>query len=89
MMFGSKVRYCVTYKTNERSFDIYRRKYVHDFKIPITTENLEGSTGLELKKMKAFIVSKINKIVLYDANTFKEFGTIPIDLLKVDSREPP
>lgn len=25
MMFGSKVRYAVTYKTNQRSFDIYRR----------------------------------------------------------------
>ena len=40
MMFGSKVRYCVTYKTNQKSFDIYRRKYWHDFKVPITDENL-------------------------------------------------
>ena len=35
MMFGSKVRYGVTYKTNQRSFDIYRRKFQHDFKVSI------------------------------------------------------
>lgn len=31
MMFGSAVRYCITYKTNQKSFDIYRRRYEHDF----------------------------------------------------------
>lgn len=30
MMFGSKVRYGITYKTNEKSFDVYRRKYQHN-----------------------------------------------------------
>lgn len=35
-MFGSKVRYCVTYKTNQKSFDVYRRKHWHDFKVPIS-----------------------------------------------------
>ena len=44
MMIGSKVRFCVTYKTNEKSFDIYRRKYEHSFKVPVWPgENLEGS----------------------------------------------
>ena len=31
MMFGSKVRYCVTYKTNQKSFDVYRRRFIHNF----------------------------------------------------------
>jgi len=35
MMFGSKVRYCITYKTNQKSFDIYRRKYEHDFRVNV------------------------------------------------------
>jgi hypothetical protein len=26
-MFGKKVKFCVTYKTNMNSFDVYRRKY--------------------------------------------------------------
>jgi len=60
MMFGSKVRYCVTYKTNQKAFDIYRRKYYHDFKVPITDENLEGSIGLELPKHNTYLVSKVD-----------------------------
>ena len=35
-MFGSRVRYAVTYKANQKSFDIYRRKAWHDFKVPIS-----------------------------------------------------
>ena len=72
MMFGSKVRYCVTYKTNQRSFDIFRRKFIHDFKVPISSENLEGSIALELKSMNAYLVSKIDKVIVYDSSTFKE-----------------
>lgn len=62
MMFGSKVRYGVTYKTNQRSFDIYRRKFQHDFKVPINSENLEGSFGLEIRNMGAYLVAKVDKI---------------------------
>jgi hypothetical protein len=70
MMFGSKVRYGVTYKTNQRSFDIYRRKYQHDFKVPINGENLEGSFGLELRNMRSYLVAKVDKITMYCADTF-------------------
>ena len=34
MMFGSQVKYGITYKVNQKSFDIHRRKYWHDFKVP-------------------------------------------------------
>lgn len=88
MMFGSKVRYGVTFKTNQRSFDVYRRKYWHDFKVPITTENLEASIGLELETMNAYLVSKIDKVILYDSRSFTEIDSIPITLLKADTREP-
>lgn len=88
MMFGSKVRYCVTYKTNQKSFDIYRRKYWHDFKVPLSDENLEGSIALELEKMNAFLVSKIDRIIIYDCHTFAQIGELPISLLKADTREP-
>ena len=30
MMFGSKVKYGITYKGGEKSFKIYRRKYIHN-----------------------------------------------------------
>lgn len=88
MMFGSRVKYCVTYKTNQKSFDIYRRKYFHDFKVPITDENLEGSIGLELPKQNTYLVSKIDKVIVYDSETFTAIDTIPITLMKADTREP-
>lgn len=73
-MFGSKVKYGITYKQNQQSFDIYRRKYLHDFKVPVTSHNLEGSMGVLLEKYNAFIVTHIDKIYLYCAFTFKELG---------------
>ena len=57
MMFGSKVKYGITYKTNQRSFDVYRRKYIHDFKVPVVDTNLEGSFGIDLTSIKAFCVT--------------------------------
>ena len=34
------------------------------------TENLEGSKGLELETMNAFLVSKVDKIILYSTSKF-------------------
>ena len=90
MMFGSRVKYCITYKTNQKSFDIYRRKYEHDFKVHvITKQDLEGAVALELEKMNSFVVAKIDKINIYDSETFEKYDKIDVKLRKPDSREPP
>jgi len=70
MMFGSKVRYCITYKTNQKSFDIYRRKYEHDFRVNVVQDNLDGSWGLPIEDMNAFLVSNLNVIKFYDVDTY-------------------
>lgn len=70
MMFGSRVRYGITYKINEKSFNIYRRKYEHDYKINVVKENLEGAKALEIKSMDIFLCSKIDRAVIYDSLTF-------------------
>lgn len=88
MMFGSRVRYGISYKTNQRNFSLYRRKYWHDFKVPIQQENLEGSIGLELVSINCFLVSKIDKIIMYDSETFKEVNRLPIKLIQSETREP-
>ena len=36
MMYGKRVKFCVTYKTGVRSFDIFRRRYQHNFKVPVS-----------------------------------------------------
>ena len=88
MMFGSRVRYGITYKTNQKAFTVYRRKYTHDFRVPIIEEDLEGSMGLDLNKHETILVSKIDKVYMLNSKTFKEFGQIPITLLKTETREP-
>ena len=87
MMFGSKVKYGITYKINQRSFVIYRRKYLHNFKVNVVDENLEGSKGLELKSMDIFLCSKIDKVVMYDSMNFQEIADLPIKLLITETRE--
>ena len=88
-MFGSRVRYGITYKTNQKSFDIYRRKFIHDFKLNVVPDNLDGSRGLPIESMGAFLVSKIDQIHFYDMDTFKKMPSamIQIPLFKSTTRE--
>ena len=88
MMFGSRVRYGISYKTNQKSFDVYRRRYEHDFKVPITDQNLEGALGLDLPKLAAFLITNIDRIYIYDSKTYQKIGEMPIKLLKTQMREP-
>lgn len=88
MMFGSKVRYGISYKTNQKSFQVYRRKYQHNFKVTVNNENLEGSKGLEFARWSIFLVTKTDKVIMYDSSTYQQIGEIPIKLLKSETREP-
>ena len=78
MLFGKRVKYCVTYTTNQRSFDIHRRKYMHNFKVPVSNENMEGSKGLEIVSMNLFLASKIDKVLIFDSETFQQMGELQI-----------
>ena len=70
MLFGSKVKYGISYKLNERSFNLYRRKYLHNLKVCVDDENFEGSTGLALPELNIFLVSKVDQVLIYDSTTF-------------------
>ena len=87
LMFGSKVKYGISYKTNMRSIQIYRRAYWHNFKVPILVENLERSKALELPSLNMFIVTKIDKVIIYDSETFEYYSELPIKLLPTETRE--
>ena len=90
MMFGAKGKYGITYKTNEGNFDVYRRKYIHDYKVAVVDGNMDGSRGLPIESMNAFLISQVNIIKFYDVDTFKEIkeSMITIPLLESTSREP-
>ena len=92
MMFGRKVKYCITYKTNQKSFDIHRRKFEHDFRNTVVNKDLDGSRGLPIDSMNAFLVSKIDKIFFYDTDSFNEMEDcmiqVPLLAKGEDEREP-
>jgi hypothetical protein len=92
MMFGKTVRYGITFKTNQRSFDIHRRKFEHDFRVNVVQGDLDGSRGLPIDTMNAFLVSMVDVIKFYDVDTFAEIPEceikIPLLEKKEDEREP-
>jgi len=70
MMFGAKVRYGISFKANEPGFKIYTRKYFHNFKVAITTNNYEGAVGENMTKMGTYVMAEKTKIGVYDNKNF-------------------
>jgi len=83
------VRYGITYKTNTKGFDIYTRKYEHDFKVNVKHENLENCHGMSVETMNRCLVSKVDHIAVYDINNYKEMKDeeIKVNLLPSTTRE--
>ena len=88
MMFGQFVRNCITYKYNQRSFDIHQRKYHHELKATVIQEDYDKSQGLELASMSCFIITKLDEIIVYDSYTFQVITENKVPLLESTSREP-
>lgn len=88
MMIGSGKKYAITYKTNEKGFDIYQRKYLHDLRVCINASNFEGAKAVEIVSSGLFLISKVDEIIVYDNETYIDCGKIPISLLPSVSREP-
>jgi hypothetical protein len=70
MMFGTKVRYGITYKTNQKSFNVYTREFQHNFKVNILNKNLNGSKGVEFEKLGVFFVTEVDKVLMYKTDTY-------------------
>jgi hypothetical protein len=49
MMFGSKVKYGITYKTGELCYNVFRRKYEHNFKVNLVKKDFSSSIGISLE----------------------------------------
>lgn len=57
-MFGPRVKYAVTYKTMESEFQIYQRKYLHNFMVNLSDENHENSYGCCLNSLNYYAIGK-------------------------------
>ena len=73
MLFGRRVRYCITYSAGEASFTVYTRKYRHSFTPTLYEDNFERSTGLVITSMNALVVTNIDKIKFFDIDGFEEY----------------
>lgn len=51
-------------------------KYSHDLLCTIIDENMDKSLSIELKRQESFMVTKVDKFVVYDSVTFVERYTI-------------
>ena len=89
MMFGKRVRYGITFKQNEKSFDVYQRQAMHNLKIKLHAKNLEGSKGLEILSQNSVFVTEIDRVIRYDCETYQKNGEIIVKLLPQDGREIP
>lgn len=89
MMFGPKVKFCITYKNNEAGFDVYTRKFTHSLTANVIKDDLEGSHGLHIESMNAFLISKKDTIRMYDSQTYQEMSDhcIQVKLLESETKE--
>ena len=92
IVFGqsSRERYCLTYMSNRRSFEIFRRKYNHSFKCQIIEEDLDKSIGVEIRSLNQLLYTKKDMVSILDSKTFKEKYKFSINLMdqRPDEREP-
>lgn len=61
---------------------------MHNLKVCVQGDNYAGSIALEIVTMNTFLVSKIDKVLMFDSDTFQQCGEIPIKLLPTETREP-
>ena len=87
-MFGRSKKSCITYKINEKAFEIYQRKYLHDLRVCVNSNNMEGAKAIEISCMGIIYVTNIEFLEMISNQTFKKMGRIHIPLLKTEAREP-
>jgi hypothetical protein len=61
---------------------------MHNLRICVDDQSLEGAKALEIVSSNLFLVSKIDQVLIYDSLTFRVCGRIPISLLTSVDREP-
>lgn len=86
LMFGSRVRYGISYRVNQPGLIIYTRKYYHNFKVCISNQNYEGAVGDNLKYSYAYILALKKKIIISDQTTYqvKQEWEVPTDDDKIE-----
>ena len=60
LMFNNDQNICVTYKSGQPNFSVYKRKYDHGFREIIDATSREGCRGVNIPSKHVFIISDDN-----------------------------
>ena len=52
----------------------------HDLRVNVMEQDLDGSRGLSIESLNAFLISKVNKISFYDIDTYEEIEDCQINV---------
>jgi hypothetical protein len=71
MIFGpSKKGFCIAYSEHQEDFNVYTRKYHHNFKVSISDENLEGAVGANLNTSQMYIIADEREVAIYGMDDY-------------------
>jgi hypothetical protein len=56
--------------------------------VRLGNKDLTGAIGMDLPDFNSFLVANVDKITLYDSESFKKLDEVRIKLLKANKREP-
>ena len=74
MMQDPKRLYCVAFKQNERFFEIYSRKYKHDYKLLVNQKamDIRNKAMIYMETLNSIIMCTGSYIRFYDTKTYQE-----------------
>ena len=84
-------RYMITFSLKETNFDIIRKKYFHQFLIPIKTRqcgcehesnmkfSYDGAAGLEVLSKNIFVIAKNKTIEIFSSITYHKMFSLVIE----------
>lgn len=84
MLFGPRVRSCITYKSGQNGFQIYKRKFFHNFKCTISEEKLENACGANLHEMGAYCLANGTSFSICDGESFSLIQKLNIPITRQD-----
>ena len=70
MMIGKRQRNCIAFKVNQKSFDIYQGKYMHNLRVCVNSQDFSGSHAVEFTTMNMIIVSDVDKLLIFEDKTY-------------------
>lgn len=80
MLIDQSDLYAVAYKTNQKSFDIFSKKYMNDFRVQSIDKNFEGCKAIEVESVGLILASFEDELLWIETKTYQSVGHIHIPI---------